>query len=96
MKTKEERFIELIKGYYIKENIDSIDFFDKNNEWIIFYKDKRTVLSYRKIWLIFEDEYGMNDGDKQIFLKTMLLKYLKLDVNVIELGVYSPHTLFKI
>ena len=83
MKTKEERFIELIGDYKIELYSNTfpniIHILNLNNYWIIEYnKGKSSFVSYVTIWIFFENEFLMHDDEIKIFLSEMFLKYFNL------------------
>ncbi len=89
MKTKEERFRELIVDLYtgdysVKISIDGfpnrIEILDSKERWLIYYRDYFgcTFIRHSLIWSIFEKEYDMNYNEVRQFMKDMLLMYLKI------------------
>ncbi len=90
MKTKEERFIELIDDLYtgdysVKITLDGsfkkVELFDSKGEWTIDYNQKTgwAWINYARIWSIFKDEYNMEQEDIKQFMQYVLLKYFKIN-----------------
>ncbi len=87
MKTKEERFRELINDLYTGEysveislnKFRAIEINNSKYQWhIIYEKDRGIVFIGMKLWLVFEDEYSMKYNDIKSFMKDMLLTHFKI------------------
>lgn len=83
-KTKEERFLELIKGEYSvkydpKAYPNSIFFF-KDGKYFAEYdtKNRYLWLSYSKIWSVFKKEDGLSYSEIQSFVKNQVEKHFNL------------------
>ncbi len=90
MKTKEERFLELIGDLYtgdysievtLDKTLKIITFYNSKNEWLIKHDQKNgyTCIKWSLIWLVFEKEYDMKYNDIESFMKDMLLTNLKIE-----------------
>ena len=89
MKTKEERFKELIndlytRDYSVKITLNGyyrrIEWFNSDGKWLIDYNQENgwTDISYDRIWSVFEKEHNMKYNDIQQFMSIMLLTHLKI------------------
>ncbi len=85
MKTKEDRFKELLNNYSIQISIDSfpnkIEFFDKNGKWLIDYEKQflSTYISFDRVWDVFEFEYNMKNSDIKKFIGQQLFNNFKIN-----------------
>ncbi len=89
MKSKEERFRELIGDlytgdYYVRISINTFPnayhLYNSKGEWLIDYEQDigYAWIQQDRIWLIFENEYNMEFKDIQVFMEDMLCKYIKI------------------
>ena len=84
MKTKEERFIELMRGHSVQISSNTklarIIWFDIDGKWLIVYNQKSyyTQIYKYRIWYIFVQEFDMKYEDIQSFMKDMLFKHFKI------------------
>ncbi len=90
MKTKEERFKELIDclytgDYSIEIALDgkfkNFEIFNSKEQTLIEYNQKNKLLWVRKslIWSVFEKEYNMKHDKIRAFMQKMLLVHLKIN-----------------
>ncbi len=89
MKTKEERFKELINDLFIGDysveitldgQFKEIKYIDSEGDWLIDHVEKIKVVAifYDKIWSVFEKEYGMNYNEVELLMNNLALKYFKI------------------
>jgi hypothetical protein len=88
VKTKEQRFLELISGIDVhKPKVDfeihpnSLFWFDKDGNNICDYdwKSKYFWFSYSKVWSVFESEFALNHQEIRTFLNGMVEEHFKLE-----------------
>lgn len=84
---KEHLFIDLIQDLEVKidkeEYPHSFFLFKGENVWFEIYKKNnddygQICCSYKNYWSVFENEYGLNYGQVQLFTNDMVKKYLKI------------------
>ena len=83
MKSKEERFVELIEGHHIEtfsNDFINYNIFNKKGEWIIEHNKYLNWIPVceKNIWSVFEQEYNMEYNDIQFLIKNMLQKYFNI------------------
>lgn len=89
---KEEKFLELFQGLEMKSDIEKYPnsvFFFRGDKCILEKEKHYLWVSYNRIWKIFEDEFGMDYGEIQTFIKSMVEKHFKMtEVTPVEVICY--------
>ena len=80
--TKEQRFVQLLKGYITSVNIkkDNVLLELIKDSYILLQLDLKTGylwVNWYKIWSIFEKEYNLNDTEIQSFVKDQVEHHFK-------------------
>jgi hypothetical protein len=88
VKTKEQRFLELISGIDVHQ--PKVDFqkypnllfwFDKDGNYVCEYdwKNNHFWFSYSNVWSVFESEFALNYQEIRMFLNGMVEEHFKLE-----------------
>lgn len=95
-KNKEDEMIKFFKPFLtnltIKNNFEraQVDYYDlsKNNIFTL-TKDGFLYVTYRKIWSVFEKEFGLSFYETQMFINNMVREYLFLkDIRSVGVELY--------
>ena len=87
MKTKEERFLGLLKDYRVEfstENFINFNISNSDGRLMVLYNKNCLDTSYAGMDYIFEEEYKMNKQEIKKFIGDMMLKHFKLKNLVIR------------